>query len=620
MVAKQSKPYGTWESPISPGMMAGGIRLNDVQWADDNTLVWVESRAGRGVLVAQTGLDAPRDLTGDDISVRGRVGYGGGEFTVRDGIVYFSASDGRLYRQALEGGTPHAITPKFGGSASPSITHNNRWVVYVHTYEGKDGLALVDVNGAMWPQKLIFGTDFVMQPCWHPSGRYLAYVAWHHPNMPWDNTQLHLVTLDFDYSGMPYVIDLDVVAGDTAIFQPEFSPDGRYLSYISDETGYGQLYIYDLETKQTRQLTDFEAEHGTPAWVQGLRMVAWAQDGIYFLRNKNGFFSLHHHDLSETVRTLDTGEYTEMEQIAVSPSGKVAMIASSYATPSRIVTLDNLRIHRRSNMENIYPIELSAVQAIDWQGHDGETVHGLYYAPNNSRFALDGKPPLMVIVHGGPTSQVVASYNADAQFFATRGYAVLMVNHRGSTGYGRAYMEKLRGNWGYYDVEDCASGAKHLIDQGLADAGKVVIMGGSAGGYTVLQSLVTKPGFYKAGICKYGIANQFMLVQDTHKFEERYNDSLLGVLPEAADLYRERSPIFHATNIKDALIIFQGADDTVVPPNQSEGMVKTLRSRGVPVDYHIYDGEGHGFRKPETIRHFYETVLKFLDQQVIYSQ
>ncbi|GAB4335478.1 MAG: prolyl oligopeptidase family serine peptidase [Phototrophicales bacterium] len=619
MVAKQSKTYGTWDSPISPAMVASGIRLNDVQWADEDTLVWVESRAKRGVLVVQTGVDAPRDLTGEDISVKGGVGYGGGEFTVRDGIIYFCASDGRLYRQAIDGGIPHPIIPQFGAVASPTVTHDNRWIAYVHTYENKDGLALVDVNGAMWSQKLIFGTDFVMQPVWHPSRQYLAYIAWHHPNMPWDQTQLHLATMDFDHAGMPYVTDLTVIAAGAAVFQPAFSPDGRYLTYISDISGYGQLYLYDLETRQTRQLTDTEAEHGTPAWLQGMRMYGWSQDGIYFLRNKNGFFSLHFHDLEE-VHTLDTGEYTYMEQIAVSPAGKVAMIASSYATPPRIVTLDGLRVHRRSQLENIYPMELSTVQAIEWTGHDGEAVHGMYYPPNNSRFTMDGAPPLIVIVHGGPTSQSVAEYSPDAQFFATRGYAVLMVNHRGSTGYGRAYMEKLRGQWGYYDVEDSVSGAQHLVQQGLVDKNKIVIMGGSAGGYTVLQALVTKPGFFKAGVCRYGVANLFMLVQDTHKFEERYLDSLVGELPAASELYRERSPMFHADKIQDALIIFQGTEDTIVPQNQSEVMVKTLRSKGVSVAYHVYEGEGHGFRKPETLRHYYEAILDFLNQHVIYSQ
>ncbi|MBZ0278212.1 MAG: prolyl oligopeptidase family serine peptidase, partial [Anaerolineae bacterium] len=239
--------------------------------------------------------------------------------------------------------------------------------------------------------------------------------------------------------------------------------------------------------------------------------------------------------------------------------------------------------------------------------------------PASDQFEGIGAPPLVVQVHGGPTGQSKAGYSPLAQFFATRGYAVLMVNYRGSTGYGKAYMNKLRGSWGTYDVEDCASGASYLAQEGSADPSRFVIMGGSAGGFTVLQSLVDKPGFYKAGICAFGVSNQFALATDTHKFEERYLDSILGPLPEAAVLYRERSPIFHASKIVDPIAVFQGEEDQVVPRNQSDSIVESLRSRGVPHIYHVYPGEGHGWRRPETIEHFYNALLRFLAQQVLYA-
>jgi len=237
----------------------------------------------------------------------------------------------------------------------------------------------------------------------------------------------------------------------------------------------------------------------------------------------------------------------------------------------------------------------------------------------SARFTAQGKPPLVVLIHGGPTSQVTASYNPQAQFLATRGYAVLAVNYRGSTGYGRAYMLKLRQCWGVYDVEDARTGCLALAERGRVDERRRVIMGGSAGGYTVLQSLVSHPGFYTAGVCLFGVANQFTLVQDTHKFEERYSDSLLGPLPEAADLYRERSPVFHADRIKDPVAVFQGDSDQVVPPSQSEEIVGSLRARGVPHEYHLYEGEGHGWRKTETIEQFYTSLDRFLRQYVVYA-
>jgi dipeptidyl aminopeptidase/acylaminoacyl peptidase len=250
---------------------------------------------------------------------------------------------------------------------------------------------------------------------------------------------------------------------------------------------------------------------------------------------------------------------------------------------------------------------------------DGGRVHGIYYAPQNPCFEGKGKPPLIVLVHGGPTSQRGGSFDGQAQFFTSRGWAVLQVNYRGSTGFGREYRDMLKNNWGIYDVEDSVSGAKHLVAAGLVDQGKLVIMGGSAGGFTVLKTLEDYPGTFKAGICLYGVANQFTLAADTHKFEERYLDYLLGELPDAAEIYKERSPIFFAERIQDPIAIFQGEEDKVVPKNQSEVIVAALVKNGVPHEYHLYPGEGHGFKKIETIEKFYSSVEEFLHQHVIYA-
>lgn len=624
---KQLRQYGTWSSPLSAASLSGDVRLNDVQWdADSHTLVWAENRGKQGILVAQTGADAPRDLT-DELSVRGGVGYGGGEFTIHAGMVYFAAN-GRLYRQTVAEGSAKAITPSYGNVASPRVSPDGQWVAYIHTYEGVDGLALVDTEGAHWPRKLAFGTDFVMQPAWHPSGKQLAYIAWNHPQMPWDGTELRLLTLDVDSTQIPYVTQTQTLVGDTqtAVFQPEFSPDGRYLSYISDTTGFGQIYVYDLGKHTHTMLTDHLAEHGAPAWVQGLRMYGWTPDSqqLYYLRNEGGFYRVFCYDVARGVSEAITGldDYTYLYQITVARDGRLAFIAGSSTQPSRIIShhpTDGIRIHRRASTEAVPRAALSIAQAITWKGHDGGDVHGLYYPPTNATYDGQGAPPLIVDIHGGPTSQRTSRYEASLQFFATRGYAVLSVNHRGSTGYGREYMLKLYHNWGVYDVEDAATGALYLSAQGLADSSKLVIMGGSAGGFTVLQSLVSKPGFYKAGICSYGISNQFMLVMDTHKFEEQYSFSLLGNLPDAASTYRERSPLFHADNIQDAVFLAQGDEDNVVPRSQSDSIVATLRRRGIPHEYHVYAGEGHGFRKPETIQTFYEGVLKFLTQYVLYA-
>lgn len=633
---KTTRQYGTWSSPVSAKSLSGSLRFYDVQWhTAGETLIWVERHGKNSLLMAQTGIDAPRQLTPH--AVGGRVGYGGGEFTTHDDVVFFVGPEGRVYRLPLFGGEAQAITPAFGGSADPTVSPDGRWLVFAHTYEGCDGLAIVDTQGELWARKLAFGTDFVLQPTWSPDGSQIAYIAWNHPNMPWDQTELRLITLGFDSA--PYAENITTLRDGASIIEPRFSPDGRYLAYISNETDFTQIYVYDLQDKIHRAITGVESgaesesvylqgvdvppEHGKPAWVQGGRTYAWhGNNRIVFLRNQEGVSSVWQADLDANhTEHLDVlTEYTFHDQLSLAPDGSIAVITASSRISDRIVSHkdDTTRIHARSTLENIPTESLSEAQTVRWTGDDGEDIYGLYYPPTSDRFEGSGKPPLIVEIHGGPTAQQRAGYDGRTQFFATRGFAVLHVNYRGSTGYGRAYKDKLRGQWGVYDVEDAASGATYLVEQGLADPDKLVILGSSAGGYTVLQSLVEKPGFYAAGVCLYGISNQFLLVQDTHKFESRYNDGLIGALPEASDVYRERSPFFNAQNMVDPVIIFQGADDVVVPQNQSDAIVGSLRSRGVPHEYHVYEGEGHGFRKPETLEHFYNAVMNFLTQYVIY--
>ncbi len=305
----------------------------------------------------------------------------------------------------------------------------------------------------------------------------------------------------------------------------------------------------------------------------------------------------------------------------------MAFIASSSATGGRIISYtpgsNSVQIHKRATTENIPAAGLSTPQPVEWTaaGEDGSemSVHGLYYPPASEQFTGTGRPPAIISIHGGPTSQASARYNPRAQFFATRGYAYLEVNYRGSTGYGKTYMAALRGKWGILDVADAVGGAQYLVDAELADPGRLVIMGGSAGGYTVLKALIDHPGFFKAALCLYGVSNMFTLAADTHKFEERYLDSMLGPLPQASAIYHDRSPVFYADQIVDPIAVFQGEIDRVVPKAQAEAIVASLRRRNIPHEYHLYAGEGHGWRKQETIEEFYRTVEKFLKQYVIFA-
>jgi dipeptidyl aminopeptidase/acylaminoacyl peptidase len=630
---KQTMQYGLWPSPIRPQSLAEGLRLSEVAWdSDGETLVWLEGRSDRGVLVClPPGGEAPRDVT-PELSVRARVGYGGGDFSVVGGYVYFVEASGRLYRQPLAGGPAIPLTPGFGYAAAPTVSPDQRWVLCVHTYGDSDCLAILDTEGHMWPQRLVTGADFYMQPCWHPQGTLLAWVEWNHPYMPWEGSRLRLGTVRYEAGQLPQVTDAQTLAGSTTVgvFQPAFSPDGRCLAYISNQSGWDNLYLYDLQEHTHHALAPEPVECGQPAWLQGMRTYGFRHDGqgLYYLRNDGGFRRLWYYDLqhgSATEHHAGLAEYAYLEQPALSPTRPVlACIASAPTLPARLITapLDDQsspRVCRRSTAENVPASELSTPQAVSWGTEGGERAYGLLYLPSSSRFQGRGQPPAIIYIHGGPTSQAVAGFHPQTQFFTTRGYAVLQVNHRGSTGYGKAYVDALRGQWGVYDVEDAVSGAQYLVAQGFAAAQHLVIMGGSAGGYTVLQALVRHPGFFQAAICLYGIANLFTLAATTHKFEAHYLDSLIGPLPDAAGRYRERSPLFAADRIRDPIALFQGEIDEVVPKAQADAMVASLTSRGVPHEYHVYAGEGHGWRKAETIAHFYTTVDAFLRQYVVFA-
>jgi dipeptidyl aminopeptidase/acylaminoacyl peptidase len=637
MKPKNTSPYGMWSSPISPAKLAGSGNIADLAWASDGSLVWLERRLGEDVMVVQAADgQAPRDLNAE-FAARGHVGYGGGAFCVRgDQVIFVEAVSGRLYRQAVHGGAPQPVTPAFGGTASPVVSPDGRWILFVHTYEGQDCLAIVDQEGQFWPQRLAFGADFYMQPAWHPDGNRVAWVEWDHPNMPWDGTRLQAASLQKGPVGMPGLAGVQTIAGgdEIAIFQPQFSPDGRFLVYASDQAGWWQLYSYDLLRGEHRQVTDTPSEHALPAWIQGMGTFDLAPDGqhVVFLRNQGGWISLWQASLGkggETPIPVEA-EYTYLKQPRISPDGKrVALVASGGTIPERLISVPlpgtkarppaATCVLRRTSSEELPSQAYSGPRPVKWAGLDGGDVYGLFYPPANPAIEDVGAPPLIVMVHGGPTDQIFASFDLDVQFFTSRGYAVLLPNYRGSSGYGRAYRNALRGNWGVYDVQDSVSGARALADQGGVDGGRMVIMGGSAGGFTVLKILEDYPDLFKAGVCRYAVADQFQMALETHKFEAHYNDRLIGLLPHDANLYRERSPIFFADRIQVPLAIFQGDEDRVVPRRQADELAKILQRRGIAHVYHVYPGEGHGFRKPETIRHYFETVEAFLRQYVIFA-
>lgn len=616
--------------PLRPAHLATSVRLGDVQIVGPY-VVWHESVGGRGSLFcADTRTaDAPIEVTPPELSVRARVGYGGGDFAVTPAWIFFvAAQSGQIYRQPLTGGAAMPITPPFGNAAAPTPAPNGRWLAYVHSDGRDDCVALVDVAGTQWPQKLISGHDFYMQPAWNPASNHLAVVAWNHPNMPWDGTELLLAQLDLRTAHATPALERTLtLAGDpqTAIFQPSFSPDGRMLAYVSDASGWGQIMLYDLATQTHRALTSAAAEHAEPAWAQGARTLAWSHDSaqIYSLRNQDAQRTLVAYNVTTgAAHPLPaTHHYTWLSQISASGSA-LACIAATPTQPAHVITLalpdaDTTRIVRRSAPPPVPASALAQPQAIQWTSADGTVLHAICYQPPTAAIPGTALPPAIIRMHGGPTGQATLDYNAQAQYFATRGYVVLDLNFRGSTGYGRSYMQALVGGWGSIDLADTLSAADYLAAAGLADPQRLVIMGGSSGGYAVLQALCHAPGRFRAGICLYGVSDLFLLAAETHKFEAHYTDTLVGALPQAAALYRERSPAFHADQIRDPLAIFHGSDDTVVPPNQADAIVASLRRRNIPHHYRLFAGEGHGFRRPETITTLYGEIETFLQQHVV---
>ena len=376
-MAKQKRPHGTWSSPITPSTMSGDYRLYDAQWdTDSDALVWQERRSGGSALVVQSGGENPRDLLRDE-SVGGRILFGGGGFSVRGKTIYYAGKDGRLYRLPLAGGLPQAVTPAFGQVAAPTPSPDGEWLLYVHSYEGRDALAAVPADGGQYPRKLLDDTDFIMHPAWHPDGGRVACITWNHPHMPWNETQLQLLDVDATDAGLA-VTGRDVIAGadgGESVFGAAFSPDGRYLAYASDCAGWWQLYVYDLESGDHTQLTDDAAEYALPAWLQDMRTFAWSPDGaaLYALRTQGGVYSLQRVDVpggeQQTVGGLEA--YTHLEQLAVSSvTGDISVIAGNPTTPDCIVTVDpateQVRVRAESSINAIPADYLSSGETVEW--------------------------------------------------------------------------------------------------------------------------------------------------------------------------------------------------------------------------------------------------------------
>jgi dipeptidyl aminopeptidase/acylaminoacyl peptidase len=624
-MSQTEAPYGTWRSPID-----GDAVARDSGWTysmptvSGGDVYWSESRpleGGRDAIVVRRSGAAPADAIPADCSARTRVHeYGGGEFTVHDGTVFFCHdADQRIHRvdgdKAPRPITPEPATPFGLRYADLRVTPDGRWIVGVRERDGDpehiNELVALAADGSGEPHVIASGHDFYSSPRVSPDGTQLAWLTWDHPRMPWEGSELWVAELapDATLSGER------LVAGGPAeaIVQPQWSPDG-VLHFSSDRTGWWNLYRGDYEP-----LTPVEAEVGGAMWVFGMSWYAFLDDGrIVCSVSSDGRDELVVVEAPGQLRTVPL-ELTRVVDLAADGTRAVLVGASPTQAPHVVaVDLETGEVERLSpdaggDLDSAY---VSVPRPLDYPTTGGETAHALFYPPHNADFSAPAgeRPPLLVRIHGGPTAHVTSTLSPELQFFTSRGFAVVDVNYGGSTGYGREYRDRLRGQWGVVDTDDAVNAARALAEAGEVDGARMAITGGSAGGWTVLCALAFHPDVFAAGADYFGVSDLSGFVDDTHKFESRYNDWLVGPWPEAAELWRERSPINHADRIRSPVIVLQGLEDKVVPPSQSEVVVKALADNGIPHAYIAFEGEQHGFRRADSLKRAAEAEISFYAQ------
>ena len=619
---KKIASYGSWRSPITSDLIvAGTIGLGQVA-LEGGEVYWIESRPqerGRNVIVRRAANGEINDVTPLPFNARTRVHeYGGGSYLVNGGEVFFSNfADQRIHHQPPDR-EPRAITPEIEWRYADAIYDSSLprliCVREDHSVAGREAANAIvgfPLEGDIGEQQVLAGGyDFYSSPRLNRDASQLAWLCWNHPNMPWDGTELWVADIQADGS----LANQRLIAGgaDESIFQPEWSPQGE-LHFISDRTGWWNLYRW--RNGKAEALCPMEADFGLPQWVFGMSTYAFREDeenSIVCTYIEQGFSRLA--ILNTETGTLEKIEtsYTRIDGLRTK-SDRAVFVAASPSEATSIVefdlTLRTFETLRRSSELAIDPGYISTPQPIEFPTENNLTAHGFFYAPNNRDFPAPAaeKPPLLVMIHGGPTAATSPALRLGIQYWTSRGIAVLDVNYGGSTGYGRVYRQRLNGNWGVVDVDDCVNGARYLAEQGLVDGNRLAITGGSAGGYTVLCALTFRDVF-KAGASHYGVSDLIALDEDTHKFESRYTFGLVGT---SHDLYRARSPIHHTDQLNAPVIFFQGLEDKIVLPNQAEMMVEALRKKKLPVAYVAFEGEQHGFRQAANIKRALDGELYF---------
>lgn len=627
--AKKTASYGTWTSPITAEQISSGSKTKLNMLIDGKQTYYVETRPnnqGRSTIVRMDQTGALFDMTPPDFNVRTFVHeYGGGAFTVNKGIIYASSgSDSAIYIISPEK-APVRLTEgqkkiEYKGETQPSGTRfadlhaTSKGLIAVgeHHEPGKaveNFLALIDLKTGKY-KNIASGYDFYSSPAISTNEKQIAWICWNHPNMPWTNTELWLADINEDGS----LANQKRIAGDIpeSIFQPQWSPEG--ILYFTSDRSKGWWNLHRYTQNKVENVFLINAEIGEPLWVFERSLYAFLGNKIVFAYNSQGIWRLGLLDPEKKQwHSLDNTS-ASIQQVR-SGEGFVQFLESYTDKGEALIQIDDLPdapIHTlQANQPTIDEGNISKGQHISFPS-GGRTAYGFYYPPKNKDFnGPDNEaPPLIVMVHGGPIAQAKGSFTLKNQYWTTRGFAVLDVNYGGSTGYGRDYRNLLNRNWGIIDVEDCINGAKFLADQGLADREKLIIRGGSAGGFTTLAAL-TRGNTFKAGANYYGVADITALAKDTHKFEKYDMEQLVGKYPEEKELWISRSPLHSVNKITSPLIIFQGEDDRIVPKNQSLMIYNALIANGIKTEIHLYSGEEHGFRKAANIIHSLNREYEF---------
>jgi dipeptidyl aminopeptidase/acylaminoacyl peptidase len=552
--------------------------------------------------------------------------YGGKSYLIADDQLWFvNQADQQVYTRSLKSPSSpiHQLTH------SPSLRFAEltldpvraRLLAIVERHEPQDAphasvenfiVAIDRQTGAV--ASLTSGRDFYAGLALSADGSQLAYLSWDHPHMPWDAAELHLAQLDA--AGAAHNTRHLAGNAEASALQPTWSPDGQL--YFTLEVA-GAWALHRLQNGAIEPLAAVSGELGAPLWQLGTRLWDFADaNTIVAASVRDGAAQLLRFDIPHNTWQLCSADFPYIGQLCA--GGGQAVFSLGWAgSGSEIVrfnlTTETAHSVRCAHAGLLEEADTTQPEAVHFSTSFGETAHGFFYPPKNQHYAAPANtaPPLVVLVHGGPTAGTSATFNPSVQYFTTRGFAVLDVNYRGSSGYGRAYRDRLRGEWGVIDVDDCVAGAEHLAQAGRVDPERMFIRGGSAGGYTVLQALANHSVF-AAGSCHYGISDLEALTRDTHKFESHYDRFLIGPYPERRDLFVARSPIHYVQKITRPVIFFQGLEDRVVPADQTERMAQTLLAHGVQAEYYAYAGEAHGFRKAETIEHVLETELAFFQR------